>query len=189
MSCIDDMKYVKVTMLATLKRHCCDEGVDAKELGEVADIVKDMCEAEYYCKVTEAMEKGVEDPYSDFYGYDKWPIRSNMYGYRPFVDQEPYIHDYLGMNRNGMTVSDRMGYDMHNEYSPQYGKAYMEYERSRKHYTRTKDENDKKDMNKHMDEHIRDMIATVRQMWSDAEPAQKMHLKNDIQSLLDSMKD
>ena len=35
--------------------------VDAKELGEVVDMIKDMEEACYYAKITEAMEKGEEE--------------------------------------------------------------------------------------------------------------------------------
>lgn len=31
--------------------------VDAKEMGEVIDIIKDLAEANYYCKVTDAMDK------------------------------------------------------------------------------------------------------------------------------------
>ena len=35
--------------------------VDAKELGEVVDMIKDMEEACYYAKITEAMVKGEEE--------------------------------------------------------------------------------------------------------------------------------
>lgn len=35
--------------------------VDAKELGEAVDMIKDMEEACYYAKITEAMEKGEEE--------------------------------------------------------------------------------------------------------------------------------
>ena len=35
--------------------------VDAKELGEAVDMIKDLSEAIYYCTITEAMEKGDEE--------------------------------------------------------------------------------------------------------------------------------
>ena len=34
--------------------------VDAHELGEVIDMIKDLEEAKYYCSITEAMEKASE---------------------------------------------------------------------------------------------------------------------------------
>ena len=36
------------------------EQVDAKELGEAVDMIKDMAEAIYYCTITEAMQGGEE---------------------------------------------------------------------------------------------------------------------------------
>lgn len=43
--------------------------VDAKELGEVVDMIKDMEEACYYAKIIEAMEKGEEEKkyYTEYY--------------------------------------------------------------------------------------------------------------------------
>lgn len=178
MSCKDDMSYIKEEMLFMLKEHCRNPQANATELGMVSDIVKDMCEAEYYCTVIEAMNKPVIPP---------------LAGYGPIVDKQPYIHDYLDM-----TVGERMGYNptstvMHPTDTAQYGRAYREYERARKHFTATKDENDKKEamkeMKKHMDEHTRDVITTFRQMWSDADPEQRMRLKHDIQTLLEDMKE
>lgn len=191
---MDDICRIKEQMIGQLTTACCNlERADTKELGEVADIIKDLAEAEYYCKVVEAMNEGAEDPYS------------GMYGYRPFVSQQPYIRDYLGMERRGMSMGDRMGYDpnmdsMWNDRSvkgyhpdeftdPQYGKAYREYELSRKHFTKTGDANDKVEMTKHMNEHVRDTITTLRQMWKEADPEMRKHLKTDLQSLLDTMKE
>ena len=37
------------------------DGVDAKELGEAVDMIKDLAEAIYYCTITESMEKGAEE--------------------------------------------------------------------------------------------------------------------------------
>lgn len=42
------------------------EQVDTKEMGEVADIIKDLCEAEYYAKISKAME---EAEYGEDYDY------------------------------------------------------------------------------------------------------------------------
>ena len=42
------------------------ENVDTKEMGEVADIIKDLAEAEYYAKISKAMD---EAEYGEDYDY------------------------------------------------------------------------------------------------------------------------
>lgn len=37
------------------------EQLDTKEMGEVTDMIKDLCEAEYYARIAKAMEKSEED--------------------------------------------------------------------------------------------------------------------------------
>lgn len=42
------------------------ENVDTKEMGEIADIIKDFAEAEYYAKISKAMDEAeYEDGYAD----------------------------------------------------------------------------------------------------------------------------
>ena len=45
------------------------EKVNAKELGEAVDMIKDLSEAIYYCTITEAMEKSAEDKINNTYYY------------------------------------------------------------------------------------------------------------------------
>ena len=45
--------------------------VDAHELGEVIDMIKDLEEAKYYCSITEAMEKASEEEI--LYYTEKYP--------------------------------------------------------------------------------------------------------------------
>jgi len=45
------------------------EKVNAKELGEAVDMIKDLSEAIYYCTITEAMEKSAEDKTNNTYYY------------------------------------------------------------------------------------------------------------------------
>lgn len=50
--------------------------VDAKELGEAVDMIKDLSEAIYYCSITEAMEKNekeqkIEDKVREKIAYEK----------------------------------------------------------------------------------------------------------------------
>ncbi len=50
--------------------------MDVKQMGDLADIVKDLAEAEYYCSVKDAMERGSQDSY----GY--MPMNDRMMGYQ-----------------------------------------------------------------------------------------------------------
>jgi len=60
------LKSMKDTLM------CCAQGqmghlesVDAKELGEVVDMIKDLEEAMYYCVIIEAMEKGDKEGWGE----------------------------------------------------------------------------------------------------------------------------
>lgn len=82
------------------------EHVDAKELGYVVDMIKDLAqtkascwEAKYYEAVVTAMEEGSEDRY----GYNNRRYSSGRYapkgsghmGYSPTISQMPYVDKYL----------------------------------------------------------------------------------------------
>ena len=54
------------------------EQVDAKELGEVIDMIKDLAETEYYCSIVKAMEEGEEKERGGRYAAMYSP-RSSMY--------------------------------------------------------------------------------------------------------------
>jgi len=53
--------------------------VDTKEMGEVADIIKDLCEAEYYAKISKAMD---EAEYGEDYDYMGAYDENERKGYR-----------------------------------------------------------------------------------------------------------
>lgn len=59
----------------------CLENVDAQEMGEVVDMIKDIEEAKYYCAVVKAME---ESSYSDY---------GKMYYHEPYTQKEIALSD------------------------------------------------------------------------------------------------
>lgn len=101
------------------------QSCDTKELGEVADIVKDLAqakkylmEAAYYETVKEAMDKE-EESYEkgDMMGYNHYRYASGRFapkgsgtymGYRQYHDQMPYIDAYL--HDPNFKENMRMGY-------------------------------------------------------------------------------
>ena len=58
---VERLKHIQEILLGVVEGQMYNlEEVDAKELGEVVDIIKDIDEAIYYCAVTKAMEEGKE---------------------------------------------------------------------------------------------------------------------------------
>ena len=55
---MEELKRIKDTLMGCVQGQMGHlESVDAKELGEVVDMIKDISEAIYYCTITEAMEE------------------------------------------------------------------------------------------------------------------------------------
>ena len=54
---MDEIKKIKADVLRFMQQEVSKYNgrMDTKEIGELADIVKDLAEAEYYCSVAEAM--------------------------------------------------------------------------------------------------------------------------------------
>lgn len=74
---MERLKHVKDTLLCAVESQLGDlEHVDAKELGEVVDMVKDMEEAMYYCSIVKAMEEREEET-EEFEHF--------MYKYAPYL--------------------------------------------------------------------------------------------------------
>lgn len=107
----------KLTKCAEMEFEKGIENVDTKEMGEVVDIIKDLCEAEYYAKISKAMDEAE-------YGED--------YDYKGAYDEHSR-KGYKGQRRDsrGRYTSGRRGYDepmgdyemtpeMYRMYSPEY---------------------------------------------------------------------
>ena len=104
------LKSMKDTLM------CCAQGqmghlesVDAKELGEVVDMIKDLEEAMYYCTITESMKKAEEEGNGSRYN-------TTVYYSEP--------RDYRDMDK----MYGRMYYPMYNDgrmYQPMYNDGTM----------------------------------------------------------------
>lgn len=58
---MDEIKKIKADVLRFMEQEASKYGngrMDTKQMGDLADIVKDLAEAEYYCTVAEAMGGG-----------------------------------------------------------------------------------------------------------------------------------
>lgn len=68
-----------------------------------------------------------------------------------------------------------------------YGLAYKDYRDSMKHYSETRSEWDKEEMDEHAVEHVSDTISTLRDIWKHVSTENKKKIKADITSLLNEM--
>lgn len=108
---MEQLKSIKQCLVSTVSSQLGDlKKTDAKELGEVIDMIKDLEEAMYYCAITEAMEKTEEEK--------KYSNNINYY-----MEREP-IHWYNGGSNstNGNTGNGSNGNSGNRMYTP-----YMEY--------------------------------------------------------------
>lgn len=170
--------------------------MDTVELGRVADIIKDLAEAEYYCTVVEAMHRGEEPSYGYPMGYNPNRGDDGRYtdgrsrgsgpnmrmGYRPFMDPQPYVEAYMHdpMFSERMHGSDR-GEDR------RYGDPYNKYRQARRGYSTTGSAEDKMRMEEHATEHLHDTVATLKEIHANASPEMRKRLKSELTALTNSM--
>lgn len=141
------------------------DSVDAKELSEVVDMIKDIYEAEkdcakakYYKTVVKAM--GEND-------------RSHRLGYIPMIDFDEEYDNYPRVP--------------HRDWDEKYGRVFNEYRDARKHYTETHSTDDKSSMDGKAREHIDSVIVSIREIWNNADPTLRQQMKSQLTSLINEM--
>ena len=182
---------------------------DTKELGEAIDMIKDLAEAAYYCKITEAMdEAGEEMDHPERMGYNTSRYSNGHYapkgrghysntgrtmGYMPVIDQKPYVDAYL-TDPEEFHRNMRYGYTppvdpvMERPHRSHDSEAVNEYRVAKRNYTETKNPEEKKHMADKVNQHLVDTMATMKEMWIDADPALRAEMKAQLQTLLNDMK-
>ena len=154
------------------------ESVDAQELGEVIDMIKDTYEIDYYCAKTKYYESVTEamDEYGD--GDHFKMARSGMMRTLPEMEKrwDPDEYDiYARMGYSGRTPHSNMGHN------------WDRYLDARRHYNATKSDADRMEMSTSAKMHIGETIATLRDMWHDADPDLREKMKKDFSALLQEM--
>ena len=184
--------------------------LDTHEAGQVADIIKDLSEAKknltdaeknewescYYASIVKAMkdadERGDEE---DRYGYipreasrmgkrgmQRDRIKGGVRG-RGAVEDEVY-------ERAGYTPGRKMSRDdrsSDNSSDERYGKPYREYIDSRRHYSESKSQADKDMMEMYANEHLMDVMGSVREIYKTADPDMRKRMKSDLTKLVGEM--
>lgn len=144
--------------------------VDAKELGEAIDMIKDLSEAIYYCTVTEAME-GKEEKGGNTYYYTE-----NRY---PSEGGRMY---YSG----GNSSSQGRGYYTEREMPLDFARDYREGRSGsqRRMYMESKEMHHGKEKEmKELEKYIQDLSTDITEMIKDATPDEKRMLQNKLTTL------
>lgn len=167
------LKTMKEILVCAAQEQMCHlDCVDAKELGEVVDMIKDLEEAIYYCTITEAMHASDEPHehgrmyYPMYNVMDKHNGNNDVY-YRDARDSE---HDWgEASNGNGEYMRD------HREgKSSTQRRKYMESKE--KHHTKAQQLQE-------LEKYVKDLSEDLVDMIEEATAEEKQYLGNRIAAL------
>ena len=172
------------------------EKVDAKELGEAVDMIKDLAEAIYYCTITEAMK---EDEYNEKHSgvmyYAPKKMKRDSYPveiYDPYM-KDKYPHD---MDRDHL-LKDRRRQEMLLEYpghmQEDHGKSMRSVNEGksgarRKMYMDGKGVKDKTHQMQELENYMQELTSDITEMIYDASPEEKQLLQSKITTLAAKIK-
>lgn len=161
--------------------------VDAAELGEVVDMVKDLEEALYFCTITEAMQgKGGGNLEIEYESNKKNGHHQKgddqMYYSDPRMYNNSGNYNYAENNgRGGNSNSSRSNYsepmrmmDYREGRSPQSRRMYMEAKETQK---------DKAMQMRELEKYMQELSSDVVEMIQDSSPEEKQYLEKKISAL------
>ena len=179
------------------------DDLDTKDCAEVADMIKDLAEAEkacmeacYYETVIKAMENADEEEEQEGrMGYNAYRYANGRYapkgrgtrrGYTPEMSMmNPYLYD---PDFEEEMKKGRLGYQGEDpEDDPRQSREYNEYKRAKRHYSETKSPEDKRKMDEHAMKHVNQAMDSFREMWKDADPNMRKRMKADLTTLVGEM--
>lgn len=198
-----DLKKDLITIFASELHTKGVDDLDTKDCAEVADMIKDLAEAEkacmeacYYETVIKAMEKAdEEDEQEGRMGYNAYRYANGRYapkgrgtrrGYIPEMGMmNPYLYD---PDFEEAMEKGRLGYQGEDpDDDPRQSREYNEYKRAKRHYSETKSPEDKRKMDEHAMKHVNQTMDSFREMWRDADPNMRKRMKADLTTLVGEM--
>ena len=195
----------KLTKCAEMELEKGVENINAEEMGEVTDMIKDLAEAEYYSKISKAMDEAEYGEDYDYRGafdeYERKGYRGQMRdskgrytsrrrGYMP--DMMMYDDEWEDMQKNRdmdrhlgkMYYTEPM--TMHNgntHTESRYDKARRGYEESKAMHKGNTVE-DKQHKMKSLEEYTKELAEDITGMVHDMSPEEKSLLKQKMQVLM-----
>ncbi len=165
------------------------ECVDTCEMGAVADIYKDLNEAEYYATLVKSMNEANADEVMTMF---------DRYGDRRYYtdrerrerDEPPYYHYPRDVDR----TSGRMYYSEPIEKTEKIiEKPESEYDKAKRHYTETKElhkgntPEDKESKMKSLDGYIKELSGDITQLIGDMTAEERGLMKTKLSTLVSKL--
>lgn len=175
------------------------ENIDTKEMGEVAEIIKELSEAEYYAKISKAMDEAEYGEDYDYIGaYDerkgyrgqprdsrgRYMRRRSRIGYNePMMYDERREADYMdgkmyydgSASTEGGQMASRMQRDIREGRSGMMRRGYMEAKEMGK---------EKSEKMRELESYTKELAEDVTEMVQGMSPEEKALLKNKMQTLM-----
>ena len=172
-----------------------DDPAKVHVLKEYIGMVKDLAEAEkacqeacYYESVVEAMDDADMFEDNPRMGYNRKRNRLGQYSDGRGMDGDSGSNQRMGyapdMNRPYKRMMDEIDWD---EDEPAYGKSFNRFRKAKRHYTKTHSEEDKQKMKDASNAHMMETMATLREIWDDADPDLRKRMKTDLTNLTASL--
>lgn len=174
---MEQLKSIKDNLVAQVQGQMGNlQEVNAKELGEVVDMVKDLEEAIYYCTIVEAMKEKDENKSATNINYYTEPT------YYRDIDRNDgrmyYTPGNMGRSNSGNNNSNQnynMMRDSREGRSPQSRKMYMEGQEMH---------NDSKKQMLSLETYMHELTDDILEMVKKATPDEKQMLKNKMNILV-----
>ena len=156
----------------------------------LAETEKECQEADYYEAVVQAMEDtGMMD--SERMGYN--PNRNRMGQYS---DGRAGNSDSGSNSRRGYSpdmysrMMMRPGDDRDDwgDDDPRHSESFNRFRKAKRYYTKSHSEEDKQRMKDASNDHMMETMATIREMWDDADPELRTRMKADLTNLVTNLK-
>lgn len=200
---IERMKTMKEAFMCAVESQMYNLAeVDAEELGEVVDMIKDLSEAIYYCEVAKAMEdsekhKGEEMMYYTpmYYGGDRGSGNGMYYTEGNKTDGRDmprmYYNGSSSGGRGGNSGNSSMsGNGNSSQYSErEFPMAFSDGRegrspRSRRMYMEAKETHqDKATQMRELEKYMQELAQDVTEMIQDASPEERQYLSKKISAL------
>lgn len=191
----EQLESIKMTLISQLQTAMGNiQNVDAHELGEVVDMIKDIEEALYYCTITKAMDKKEEESQTNNYYYTE-----RMY---PYYDRyrdmdKDYGKLYYDGNNGGnsgnnasTSNSSSSGQSSTSHYFERPYPMAMRDSRegrspmSRRNYMETKQmHGDKKNQMQELEQYLQELSSDITEMISDSSQEEKTLLQSKLMAL------
>lgn len=194
---MENLKNMKNVLMAQAQAQMGNlSKVDAKELGEVVDMIKDLEEAIYYCTVVKAMEESKEEKTKVEHYYTEYLPYEKSYVHNPYRDMDipmgkMYYSEGGGRGGNSSSGGNSGNMGGNRNYESQFhmdektGRSPI----TRRNYMEMKETHQDKNLQmQELEKYMKELSADVTEMIAGATPEEKQLLKQKMTTLIGMIK-